>query len=403
MDRLINIGLRVSTLIGKFLLIFFLAKNLNPEDVGLYGLLAATVSYFLFVIGLDFYTYSTRDILKYKKEEWGRYLKSQILFFIFMYGLVLPLALLIFVFELLPWEMVYWFYCILILEHISQELNRFLVVISEQLTASVVLFFRSGLWCFVVIAWMYVDDNSKSIESVLILWSVGAIIGIAIGLYRCYRIKIKGWQEKADWNWVVKGLKISVPLLIGTLFLRGIYTVDRYWFEILVSREALGAYVLFIGICNALMSFLDAGVFVYSYPSLIRKYNDGDEKGFSKEMRILTKNVLLISFVFILGSFFAIPLVISWLNNHFYEQYEYLYWMLLVSTVIFSISMIPHYGLYSKGKDRPIIFSHAFGFVVFVISTFLISFVDEISAVPMGLVLSFSFILLAKFVGYRKY
>lgn len=403
MNRLFNLGLRVVTLIGKFLLVFSLARSLDPSEVGLYGLLAVTISYFLFIVGLDFYTYSTREILKYKKEEWGKYLKSQIYFFIFMYGMVIPFSLFVFIFEFLPWEVVFWFYLILFLEHFSQEINRFLVVISEQLTASVVLFFRSGLWCFIVIGWMYIDENSRSIKLVLLLWSVGALAGIGIGLYKCHKLKIRGWKDQVDWSWVRRGLKISIPLLVGTLFLRGIYTIDRYWFEILVSREALGAYVLFIGICNALMSFLDAGVFVYSYPSLIKKYNEGDQKGFSKEMWNLTRNVLLISFVFFLASLVFIPLVMTWLDNDLYKKYEYLYWILLISSIVFSISMIPHYGLYSKGNDRPIIISHIFGFLIFFISTFLVSLIDKIIAVPVGLIFSFSFIFLAKYVSYRKY
>lgn len=75
--RLINIALRGMTLGSKFLLIFFLARFLEPAELGLYGLLVATIGYALYLLGLDFYTYSTREILKRERNEWGGLLKNQ--------------------------------------------------------------------------------------------------------------------------------------------------------------------------------------------------------------------------------------------------------------------------------------------------------------------------------------
>ena len=69
--RLVSIVLRGMTLGSKFLLIFILARFLTPAELGLYGLLAATIGYALHLLGLDFYTYTTRELLKRPREEWG--------------------------------------------------------------------------------------------------------------------------------------------------------------------------------------------------------------------------------------------------------------------------------------------------------------------------------------------
>jgi hypothetical protein len=52
--RLINISLRGMTLVSKFLLIFFLAGFLEPKELGLYGLLAATIGYSMYLLGFEF-------------------------------------------------------------------------------------------------------------------------------------------------------------------------------------------------------------------------------------------------------------------------------------------------------------------------------------------------------------
>ena len=59
MRRFFNLGLR-GGMVCKFLLIFFLARILPPEELGTYGLFTATVGYALYFLGLDFYTYSGR-------------------------------------------------------------------------------------------------------------------------------------------------------------------------------------------------------------------------------------------------------------------------------------------------------------------------------------------------------
>ena len=76
-DRVLNIGLRIATLASRFLFIFFLAKYLDSASFGYYGLFAAAVSYCLYFVGMDFYTYVTREILKTPNDQRGRLLKAR--------------------------------------------------------------------------------------------------------------------------------------------------------------------------------------------------------------------------------------------------------------------------------------------------------------------------------------
>lgn len=402
MNKIINIGLRGSTLLGKFLLIFFLARVLEPDAVGLYGLMAVTIAYGLYLVGFDFYTFSTRDLMKRERSGWGQLLKSQVSFFFVMYWVVIPSSLLLFVFELLPWSLFFWFVILLVLEHLSQELNRLLVVMSKQLAASLILFFRSGAWCVVVIAWMWYIPSSRSLETVFKFWVIGNVLAILLGVYYCFRLGASGWSKPIDWQWVKQGLKIAVPLLIGTLALRGIYTIDRYWFESLTSRDILGAYVLFMGMCNALQSFLDAGVFMYAYPDLIKKYNNNDQLGFRKEMRKLLTLTVFICLVFVVCSAVVLPYILQWLDRDIYKENVVIFWWLLLSMVIFVLGMIPHYGLYAKNIDTPIIKSHVYGLVVFFPVVWLISQYDSYLAIPASLCFVFLLMFFYKSYFYIK-
>ena len=402
LTRFINIALRGITLASKFLLIFFLAKFLEPKELGLYGLLTVTISYALYLLGFDFYTYTTREILKRERSEWGGLIKDQGALSFVLYCIFLPLLSMIFIKGLLPWNVAGWFFVLLVLEHLTQEISRLLITISEQLLASLMLFMRSGIWAVIVTALMLFRADTRDLNMVLGAWTLGSLLALVLGVYRLKQLNISGWRKKIDWQWIGKGLKIAIPLLIATLALRGLFTVDRYWFADLANLETLGAYVLFMGISSALVSFLDAGVFAFIYPGLISAYHNKDSIEFRLKLRGLLVQTLIFSGVFAILALFIINPLLTWLDKPLYLEHKDLFpWTLLI-TLLYSIGMIPHYALYAQGLDRPIIHSHIASFLIFFPVTWLLSRYWPLQAVPAGLCIAFLLILLWKCLAFIR-
>ena len=79
--RLTNIALRGMTLGSKFVLIFVLAKLLEPAEVGLYGLFTVSSGYVLMALGFDFYTYATRELINTDRSQWLSLLRDQSVFY----------------------------------------------------------------------------------------------------------------------------------------------------------------------------------------------------------------------------------------------------------------------------------------------------------------------------------
>nr|WP_306470438.1 hypothetical protein [Pseudomonas sp. efr-133-TYG-103a] len=398
--RLLSVALRSLTLGCKFVLVFFLARLLNPEDLGLYGLMVVTVSYALYVLGFDFYTYTTRELLKYDRSRWGEFLKSQVALTAVLYALAMPGLSILFYQDLLPWALLSWFFALLVLEHLNQELSRLLVAVSEQLTVSVMLFVRSGAWAILVTALMYYDEDYRTLPVVLGAWLIGGGVAMVIALHKLSRLNIGGWRADVDWRWIATGLKVAVPLVIATLALRGISTVDRYWFEHTAGLRYLGAYVLFGGLSAALISFLDAGVFSFIYPNLIKLHHEKKVNEFNDELKKLMIHTVFVSLAFSIIAFLAIDPMLEWLGKDVYIQQRDLFPWILAGTVLSGLSMIPHYGLYAKGIDAPIIKSHLVGFVVFCGSAWIL--VDQLGAlgIPVAVCVAQMMILCWKTLSF---
>jgi O-antigen/teichoic acid export membrane protein len=401
MLRIINVGLHGVTLGTRFLFIFFLAKHFTPSSVGQYGLFTATVGYSLYFVGLDFYTHTTREILKVADNQRGRLLKGQAALSGLLYILFIPIAFVILVYLDWPSDMLYWFFPILILEHFNQEMSRLLVALSEQITASIVLFIRQGSWAVAMVILMLTNEESRQLSTVFTLWFCAGIVAATAACWKLHKLRMGGWRALIDWSWVRNGVAVSLTFLIATLAIRGIHTVDRYWLEAIGGIEVVGAYVLFFGIAGTLSAFLDAGVFAFTYPTLIKLHHVNDSLATKRKVRQMFGYTLISCMGFAITSWFLLPFLLDWINNPIYKKYAYIYPWLLLAMVIFVLSMVPHFALYAKGHDKPIIYSHIFAFFVFILSVWLLSSSFAVLAIPISLTIAFVVLLFWKSTAYQ--
>ena len=400
MNRLLNIGLHSATLGTRFLFIFFLAKYLDPASVGYYGLFTATVGYSLYFVGLDFYTYVTREILRTPNDQRGRLLKSQAALSGFLYLLFLPVAFLFLQYAGWPDKLVLLFFPILLLEHFNQEMSRLLIALSEQITASIILFIRQGSWALVIVGLMAWDISSRQLQTVISLWAGAGLVAAVMGIWKLRKLGMGGWGSSPDWNWIKKGIAVSTAFLLATLALRGIQTADRYWLEALGGIEIVGAYALLFGVAGTLMTFLDAGVFAFTYPVLIKLHQTQQLVAARAKVRQMFAYTLLLSMGFAVASWLLLPHLLAWIGNEVYIKAIDLYPWLLLAMVFNAISMVPHFALYARGCDKPIIQSHIAALIAFVAATWIFIPQFSILAVPIGLNFSFMVILIWKTVAY---
>lgn len=398
--RILNMVLRTATLGARFVFVFFLAKYLDPQSVGYYGLFTATVGYFLYLVGLDFYTYTTREILKASPEQRGQMLKGQAALSVLLYAIVVPLAVWVLPQAHWPGELLLWFFPILVFEHINQEISRLLVALSEQITASLILFMRQGSWALAIVGLMAVDADMRQLQAVMACWLAAGVIAALLGVLKIRQLRMGGWNLPVNWAWVKKGAMVSLAFLLATLALRGVQTVDRYWLQSLTSIEVVGAYVLFLSIAGTLMVFLDAGVFAFAYPELIALHHQQQHAQAHRKVKQLLVYILLAAVAFSAISWLLLPYLLQWINKPLYTESIELYPWLLLATVINALGMAPHYALYAQGRDRIIIGSHIAAMVVFAIAVWLLAQILPALAVPLGLVIFFTVILVIKVAAY---
>ena len=397
--RLINVTLRGLSMASRFILIFAAAKLLTPAEVGLFGLMLATVSLSVLIIGADYYTYAQRELLARPPELWSYVIQHQAKAQGMLYIFLVPAQAFIFIGGWMDWRYAIWFFVLLIFEHIAQELNRLLVAMHKQLIASWVLFVRMGSWVLVIIPLMYYYPGLRSLESLYFAWLIGVVLAIVIGLFAVAKA-VPIWKSYPfDKKWIKQGFKVGGLFLIATICFKGLLTFDRFAVEAFSNLEVLGVYVLYIGIVMGLYNFLDPAVFSFLYPRMLQHYQAGNMQAYNKSFRELIWSTFIISVILAVFIWFSMPVIINWLDKAIYSSEIQVLSMLIAAGFLYAIGMIPHYALYAMKRDRWIVTAHISALIIFFLSLVLISVESAIETVAIALLSAFGWMLLIKLIG----
>lgn len=389
-----NILIRGLTLLGKFLLIFFIAKYLSVDELGSYGVIVVFISYSLYAVGLDFYTYSTRELLNIPKTNWGGYIRLQGRLLLFSYGFTLPILLLIAA-NIIDSQYLIIVGVLIILEHLNQEGMRLLIIDGRVFMSNNLQFIRGGAWCYIVIGLFYFNILQPSLLNLLLIWIIFDFIAFLIAIYYL-KINIKIFKSiQVPSQWLLAGIRLCMPLLISTLVLRSITTFDRIWLESMTSIAVVGVYTLFFGLSNSLISFLETGLLSYEYPKLVKNIRDFDK--FSKIVKKMVIHSILILVCLSVVLILILPILLKWIQKDIYFQYISMFYIVLAGSIIYCLSMIPHYILYAAKQDKKILAAHTVSFLVFCSSTVLLQMMTISLSVVYGVLLSFVVLFLIKF------
>ena len=371
LNRLINILLRTIALGSRFVLTILLTKSMAEEDFGYYGLFSAAVAYLVYVAGMDFYTFTLRDLVTRHSSSWRALLRDQCLIYGVMYFVISGCALLLWSRNTITGNTLVWVLLVLATEHSAQELNRLLIIANKVLEASLALFIRSGLWVLVLAALWWLDpDNTIEIKLVLSLWLGGGVFAIFWSLW-CLRdilLDQSNSESQVDWNRLKGGIQVSVVFFAGTLLLKITSTADRFLVEHFDSLTDVGPYVFYVGIASAIAVLVDAAVVAYDYPRLIEAWVAGEKQRFLNHRRSFFLKILFVSLGAALLTAILLQPVINFINKKSVEEAWPLAIPLIAANLLIALANVPHYSLYAAKNDKAILRATVISTSVFLFS-----------------------------------
>ena len=360
-----NLFLRGLTLVSKFVLLLFVAARMLPEDLGIFGLFSVTVVISLYLLGMDFYVFNTREILARDETECLPLIRDQVVFHALTYLIILPLLSVVFLAGLISWKYLGWFYLILVLEHLSQEAGRLLITLSRPTMANTVLFLRSGIWIYVVLAMGYLWEDALSLTLIWMFWGFGALSSLALA---ARALKHLPWKNvlsiSVDWGWLRLGVKGSLPFFGSTVALLGIQYADRYFLQNFHGEAMVGVYTFFANIANLIQVFIYTGVIMILYPRIVSAYQRQKMTDYRALMRRMALSVVCGVVILSVLAALGIGPLLYLVDKEIYTNHLPIFWIMLGTVTLLTLSHIPHYALYVRRYDRAIVGSTVLALVV---------------------------------------
>lgn len=393
-------ALRLSTIGIKTLFTLALAVWLGAADLGRYGLITATISLAVYAYGLDFYTFTVRELSTDEAHKIRQRLRDLSALFAACYlvgAVILAFTLPRFGFGA---GLTILTVLLAITQHAGLELYRILVRTERTTEATTCLLLRDAAWMPVcLLAGLFLRHLSLSV--VLVCWLVGSVAGVLYAVRVILRTFRAGEVGPIDKAWLARGLRTGLRMIPGTLSLRALFTVDRMILAALAPPQVLGAYVFFTSLCMSAQGLFETAVLPFFWPRLLDAARRGDLPARQAAEGRLAHACLLGGLGGALATIVVATGLASYMPNPVYAANLYLLYFVATAYSLLTLANIPHYRLYASHRDLRIVAGNMAAFASFVAAAGLIALADRAIAVPMALVVGTTTLLAFKWMMTR--
>jgi len=374
----------------------------SESAFGAYSLLATTLFLLIFLMGLDFYTYANRAVLEPGSNP-QKIIFNQFIFYTLLYALLyFPVKFIFMGLNFAP-DLFYLFYAVLITEHLNFEFYRLFFVFKKPLAANWNLFFRNGLWVLLAAGYL-LWYHSINLPVILKLWLAGNLLALLFSFSVIWikRYKVEKQNLVLDKQWILKGLVVSAPYILGSLAYKTIEFSDRYLIDYFMDKTAVGVYSFFANMANVLNIVLFTLVVSVLYPGLVESIMHTDKIKFQKIYRQFKKEILLtaagVGGVLVI----VLPILLVYIQKEKYLQDFYVFLLLLGANILLNLSFLYHFIIYAYKKDWKIFKATAWGALLNIILNIVLIPLMGIGGAALATFVSFALVAFLKYLDAKQ-
>lgn len=373
--KLLNLKLRATPLALKFILFAVLSKTFAPDVYGVYTLITTTITISIFILGLDFYNYSIREILLSRDHKINKLFNTFLLYFFFYMVIVIVFSVVLISIKPvlgISKNLIVFILIICFSEHISQEIYRLQIAYKKILTANLIFFCRSFFWILYLIVTILFYNKKISMEFLFLMWMIFNLLSVFSVFLLYFKSIFRNLKEfSLDKKYLIKGLKVSALFFAGTLSLKSIEYLNRYIVDFFLGKELTGVFSFYSNIALVMSVYINTIVVSFELPALIEKGNNENLNRFFRDFkRSFFKQVFFISIILSM----AIYPILYWQNIKIYSDYIYIYFILIIASSILNYSLVYHFYLYVKKRDKLILSLTAKSGIINFIFTLLLTY-----------------------------
>tara|TARA_B110000114_G_scaffold185496_1_gene232824 strand:+ start:1534 stop:2763 length:1230 start_codon:yes stop_codon:yes gene_type:complete len=399
-SKLLAIFFRFSGISGKFLVVFLITKKISLEFQGEYTLINTNIALLIIFLGLDFYTYTNRVIVK-QVDKLVFVLKNSLVFYGIMYLFFIPVLMYMTHSGLVPKNLAVLFFFLTITEHLSQELFRIYIAIEKVTLANILFFLRTGTWSWAISIYLiFIENSNVTLFNILMIWLVFSFVSVIIGLFFIPNIKSFS-KEKVDKKIIYEGTKVALLMFVSTIFLKMIEYSDRYFINYFLGKKELGIYAFYYQISNIINVVIFTLYISYAYPKILKIVYKSDLISLKKEKKKLTNNTLIIILIALFLSFTILPYILDIVGKSELTKNIGIVYILIFASLFFNLSFSSHFILVAEEKEKLILKATIVACFINLLLNLILLPILGVYGSAVALLIS-SFVLFIIKAGYEK-
>ena len=399
-EKLYNLTIRGSATIIKLAFTLFLGSIFTESEFGLYSLIISSIYISLILIGFDVYLDCNRKIIqKEETKEQAFILNNQLASYIPFYFLF---SIVIFFIpeRIIPKEFIFLFFSVSIIEHLNSEIFRLLLALRKTVIANLLFFIRNGLWPLVILV-LYYFNFQFNISILLSYWLYASILALIIGLI-FLRKKYKLDLSLIDKKTIIASYKYAFIFFIGTIAYKIVEFSDRYFIDYYLDKESVGVYSLYSQFGSVLNTIIFTIVISIGYPKLLKAIYSNNLKQIIKERNNMLMEIVIISILTLLGGYLLLDTLLAIIDKPLYFKFNYLFYLVIISNIIFNLSYVYHFIMIGYQKDFKITILTLIGAAINIILNIILIQKYGIIGAIFSKTFAFLFILISKYLMQDK-
>ncbi len=355
---MLNVGLRMATLVTKLALMLYMGRYLSLADMGAYGLVFGVVMIATALLGVRLDYVVSRDLVGSTPLEALCKMRDQAVFYFFNYVVLFVILIPAIV---INWgnpgneRAIFYIFTLSVVESYAGVVHSNVVSLGRPLLANVLFFIRAALWVFAVVGIGVAVPSLRTVDMILACWLAGALLSLAVALALWWRMPWAAMLRTAiDWKWIRNGIRKCFFIWLGTLGVTAGYYIDRFIVMHFLGLDYVGISTFYISFTSALHTLILSGVLSFSYPRLIVLHRDNDQAGFIREAKQTGWYVAVFSAVIAIGIGVGVPMLgYLFKRPELARETPTLIW-LLAGTWMRSNAETLYYILFARHEDRAI-------------------------------------------------
>jgi O-antigen/teichoic acid export membrane protein len=370
-------ALRSLTLLCRFGLTIYAAKEMALSDLGTYGLLTAAVATTVYVLGFQFYVFNLREIASTESAvQHVRQIRDQIVFHAVLYGVVgVALGLVALLFDggdegASKW--LCWLPVLAVVEHLSQEGYRVLVALSRGNAANLIFFIRSGAWVCAWIGWVAWTGRA-TFDGLCTFWLAGSGLSVVLSGVALARMPwSEAWCTAVDWAWIRRGVRLGVLYSVIVLSYAVGQYVTRYVLDATHGAAAAGVFFFFVSMASPVMTLVEAGPYALLQPKMLRLHSAGLMAEYREQWRTMAIGVVAGAATLIVGTAVLTALYLKWAGRGELVEGRAIFGWVCAAMFLQCAALVPQAHLFALRADKRILVANIVAMGVAVLASALL-------------------------------